>query len=73
MLLLDNAPHEFVMQHQESDLEALLPFVHRTFNGDDFIQFIACLQHIYKNLLLKYSQKYLEVYLEKICYQYHNR
>ena len=49
MLLLDNAPHEFVMQHQESDLEALLSFVHRTFNGDDFIQFIACLQHIYKN------------------------
>jgi uncharacterized protein (TIGR02757 family) len=49
MQLLDNSPYEFVMQHQESDLEALLPFVHRTFNGNDFIQFIKSLQHIYKN------------------------
>lgn len=49
MLLLDNAPYEFVMQHNENDLEALLPFVHRTFNGEDLIQFIQSLQHIYKN------------------------
>ena len=47
MELLDNAPYQFVMQHQEDDLEALLPFVHRTFNGDDFIQFIQSLKHIY--------------------------
>lgn len=48
MELLDNAPYQFVMQHQENDLEALLPFVHRTFNGDDFIQFVQSLQHVYK-------------------------
>jgi uncharacterized protein (TIGR02757 family) len=47
MQLLDNAPYDFVMKHQESDLEQLLPFVHRTFNGHDFIQFIKCLKHIY--------------------------
>lgn len=47
MFLLDHAPYEFITQHQDSDLEALQPFVHRTFNGDDFIQFIKSLQHIY--------------------------
>jgi len=49
MLLLDKAPHDFIINHQESDLEKLLPFVHRTFNGGDFISFIKSLQHIYKN------------------------
>ena len=36
MRLMDDAPFEFVMQHQENDLEVLKPFVHRTFNGQDF-------------------------------------
>lgn len=48
MALLDNSPFEFVMQHEDTDLQRLLPFVHRTFNGDDLIQFIKSLQHIYK-------------------------
>ena len=49
LVLLEHSPHDFVMNHQESDLEKLLPFVHRTFNGGDFITFIKSLQHIYKN------------------------
>lgn len=48
MMLLDHAPYEFMTQRQDTDLEALQGFVHRTFNGDDFIQFIKSLQHIYK-------------------------
>ncbi|WP_296313217.1 TIGR02757 family protein [Winogradskyella sp. UBA3174] len=48
MELLDHSPFEFIMQHQETDLERLQGFVHRTFNGDDFTQFIKSLQHIYK-------------------------
>ena len=47
MEMLDQSPYEFVMQHQASDLDALKPFVHRTFNSDDFIQFIKSLKHIY--------------------------
>lgn len=47
MQLLDNAPHDFIMHHQNSDLDTLKSFVHRTFNGNDFIQFIKSLQHIY--------------------------
>ena len=49
MQLLDHVPFEFILNHQEIDLEALIPFVHRTFNGGDFITFIKGLQHIYKN------------------------
>jgi uncharacterized protein (TIGR02757 family) len=49
MNLLDNAPHDFVINHRASDLEKLEPFVHRTFNGRDCIQFIKSLQNIYKN------------------------
>ena len=49
MLLLDNAPYDFVLNHEETDLEKLKSFVHRTFNGDDCIQFIKCLRNIYEN------------------------
>ena len=62
MNLLDNSPHDFVMNHQETDLEKLQQFVHRTFNGHDFIQFIVSLQHIYKihNGLESVFSKYAE-------------
>ena len=49
MELLDQSPYDFVKNHTPSDLEKLEGFVHRTFNGDDFIQFVKSLQHIYKN------------------------
>ncbi|MBN4047112.1 TIGR02757 family protein [bacterium AH-315-P13] len=63
MQLLDNSPYDFVMNHQETDLEQLLPFVHRTFNGNDFIQFIKSLKHIYlkhnglESVFAKYAEK----------------
>jgi uncharacterized protein (TIGR02757 family) len=47
--LLDESPFEFVMNHSEKDLIALNKFVHRTFNGADFIFFIRSLKNIYKN------------------------
>ena len=46
--LLDNSPYDFIKNHKETDLEKLQPFVHRTFNGDDAIQFIKCLKNIYE-------------------------
>ncbi|MDG3582128.1 TIGR02757 family protein [Galbibacter pacificus] len=49
MKLMGNSPYDFVMGHHENQLENLLPFVHRTFNGHDFIQFVKSLQHIYLN------------------------
>ena len=49
MELMGNAPYDFVLSHQEKDLKDLTSFVHRTFNGQDFILFVKGLQHIYKN------------------------
>lgn len=46
--LLDNAPYDFVTNHQKSDLKSLEGFVHRTFNSIDLEQFIKSLHHIYK-------------------------
>ena len=40
MALMDDAPHEFVLHHEESDLKKLLHFKHRTFNATDLLYFI---------------------------------
>ncbi|MEJ8757178.1 TIGR02757 family protein [Pontibacter sp. H259] len=40
MNLMDNAPHEFIIYHQEQDLERLLGFKHRTFNDTDLLYFL---------------------------------
>ena len=47
MNLMGNSPYDFVMSHNKNDLERLENFVHRTFNGQDFIGFIKSLQNIY--------------------------
>ena len=49
MKLLEDDPYNFVINHSQKDLEKLINFVHRTFNGFDFIQFILSLKHIYIN------------------------
>jgi uncharacterized protein (TIGR02757 family) len=47
MELLDNSPSDFILNHQESDLERFHSFVHRTFSSIDVTQFIKSLNHIY--------------------------
>jgi uncharacterized protein (TIGR02757 family) len=49
MELLGNSPYDFIINHTEDDLENFQSFVHRTFNGTDFIFFVKALQNIYKN------------------------
>ena len=49
MQMLDQSPHDFILNHSESDLENLSGFVHRTFNETDLIYFISALKNIYKN------------------------
>lgn len=49
MELMGNAPLDFVMNHEENDLDSLQHFVHRTFNGVDLAYFIKSLNHIYTN------------------------
>jgi uncharacterized protein (TIGR02757 family) len=47
--LMDNAPFEFIMSANESELLRFSRFVHRTFNGTDCIYFIRALRHVYSN------------------------
>ena len=49
MDLMDRSPYDFVMKHQESDLDNLEGFVHRTFNSDDLKYFMIALRNIYRN------------------------
>ena len=64
MELLGSSPLDFVLNHTQNDLESLKSFVHRTFNGLDFIQFIKSLKHIYtehnglESVFSNYSQEH---------------
>ena len=49
MKLMDNAPCDFIKNHEPSDLKPFESFVHRTFNGSDVQFFITSLKNIYSN------------------------
>lgn len=49
MELLDNQPHDFILDASIKELRSLSNFVHRTFNGDDLIYFMYSLRNIYRN------------------------
>jgi uncharacterized protein (TIGR02757 family) len=46
---MDNAPHDFLLNHQKEDLKRFDGFVHRTFNDTDLLYFIHVLSEHYKN------------------------
>lgn len=45
--LMDGAPYDFIMNHEEPDLKKLLKFKHRTFNDIDTLYFIAFFRYHY--------------------------
>ncbi len=47
MAWMDDAPHDFILHHQESDLKRFLSFAHRTFNATDLLYYIHFLRHHY--------------------------
>lgn len=49
MNLMGNEPYRFIKEASDSDLIPLMNFVHRTFNGEDFVYFIKSLRNIYNN------------------------
>ncbi len=52
--LMDFAPHDFCINHNDSDLKKLIGFCHRTFNDTDLLYFISFLQfHYTKNKSLE--------------------
>jgi len=44
---MDNAPFDFVQNHDDEDLKGLVAFKHRTFNDTDLLYFIAFFKHHY--------------------------
>jgi len=47
--LMDGAPYDFIMNHQDRDLKRLLDFKHRTFNATDTLYFIEFFKSHYSN------------------------
>ena len=46
--LMDGAPYDFILNHQEHDRQRFLGFKHRTFQATDTLWFLQFLQHHYK-------------------------
>jgi len=46
--LMDGAPYDFILNHQDRDLKKLLHFKHRTFNATDTLYFIEFFKHYYR-------------------------
>src|ERR1700744_5842184 len=46
--LMDGAPYDFIINHEEPDLKKLLHFKHRTFNDIDTLYFIAFFRQHYE-------------------------
>ena len=47
--LMDNAPYDFILNHEEKDRERFLDFKHRTFQPTDTLYFLEFLQWYYKS------------------------
>lgn len=44
---MDNTPHDFILNHKDTDLKKMLGFAHRTFNATDLLYFISFLHYHY--------------------------
>lgn len=46
--MMDDAPHDFILNHSEDDLKVFERFKHRTFNATDTLYFIEFLKQFYQ-------------------------
>lgn len=49
LTMMDNAPYDFITNHEDSDLKPFLHFKHRTFNDIDTLYFIEFFSRFYQN------------------------
>jgi uncharacterized protein (TIGR02757 family) len=49
IMLMDGAPYDFIINHEEPDLKKLLKFKHRTFNDIDTLYFISFFRYHYEH------------------------
>ncbi|HYG52021.1 MAG TPA: TIGR02757 family protein [Flavobacteriales bacterium] len=45
--MMDNSPHEFIVSGSAQDIKRLSTFVHRTFNGQDMMEYARALRRMY--------------------------
>lgn len=78
MRLMDNAPHEFCLHHNASQLRALETFKHRTFNATDLLYFIEFLKYHYthhsslEDAFLKFHSDTSIEWIEQSLTHFHN-
>ncbi|CAL66431.1 TIGR02757 family protein [Christiangramia forsetii] len=75
MQLMDMSPYEFILNHEEKDLNNLEGFVHRTFNSEDLKYFIKALNNIYSRhggLEKVFYENALENTLQPAIHQFKN-
>jgi uncharacterized protein (TIGR02757 family) len=77
MQWMDNAPHDFILQHKDTDLKHFLGFVHRTFNATDLLYFIHFLQYHYNQYpsledAFVPGKKYQHETVEQALIHFHN-
>ena len=48
MHIMDNSPHDFIMNCSEKDLKSMMNFKHRTFNSTDSLYFVDFFKRFYK-------------------------
>lgn len=77
MAWMDEAPHQFVLEHQETDLKKMMHFAHRTFNATDLLYFIAFFKfHYSKHNSLEDAfvpeKKYQAENVEQALIHFHN-
>jgi uncharacterized protein (TIGR02757 family) len=49
LTMMDNSPHDFILNFKEEDAKPFEKFYHRTFNGHDARFFLTSLQNIYRH------------------------
>ncbi len=74
---MDNAPHDFILNHKDTDLKPMMHFAHRTFNATDLFYFISFLtQHYGKHNSLEDAfvpaDSYKEDTVEQALIHFHN-
>ncbi|HVZ97307.1 MAG TPA: TIGR02757 family protein [Chitinophagaceae bacterium] len=64
MQLMDNAPHDFCLNHSDTDLKKIQKFTHRTFNTTDLLYFLSFFKfHYSQNDSLEsafFNRKYIQ-------------
>jgi uncharacterized protein (TIGR02757 family) len=74
---MDNAPFDFILHHEETELKNFLGFAHRTFNATDLLYFIHFLRYHYTEHqsledAFVSTKKYTEDTVEQALIYFHN-